>query len=96
MIRAMRFAVDRERAGAADSFATIGIERDRFFASRRSARSFTMSSISRNDVFGEISRRFVVDELAFRFRVLLSPDFELEIHEVSGISLSREVRDSLR
>ena len=82
MIRAVRFAVDRERAGPANSFAAIRIERDRLFALAQSALRSPTSSISRNDVFGETFVASYSTSLPFVFgsfwRQTLSRKFMVE------------------
>ncbi len=81
MIGAMRFAVDRERAGAADAFATIRIERDRLFAAADQAFVHDIEHFEKRRIRGNVGR-FVLDELALRLGILLPPDFEFESHDV--------------
>ena len=79
MVRSVRFTVDGERAGAANTFAAIGVERDRFLAAREQifihdVEHFEKRRIRRN-VFC-----FVIDELAARFCIGLTPNFESKVH----------------
>ena len=58
----MCFAVDRERAGAADTLATIRIESDRVFATSTSF--FIDASIFAKNTYSGNAVSFVLDELA--------------------------------
>ena len=72
-------AIDDERAGAADAFPAVGVERDRFPAARDELLIDDIEHFQerhvRDDVLG-----FVDLEAAGRARVLLAPDLEDEIH----------------
>src|SRR2546426_913688 len=79
MIGTMRFSVDRERAGSANTLAAIGVERDWLLAA--SEQDFVQDvehsekrSVRRN------AARVVIDEFARRLRVRLSPDSQVEVH----------------
>src|SRR5450432_1885415 len=85
MIGPVCFAVDRQRARAADAFATIGIECDRFLPAHGESlvddiEHFEKRSIGRN-VGG-----FVVNELALGLRVLLSPNAQFKVHNEKKLS----------
>lgn len=79
MIRPMRLAINRQRAGAANAFTAVRIERDRFFSALdqvlvNDVEHFEKRSVRRNVVY------FIIDESSFRPRVRLSPDLEVKIH----------------
>ena len=79
MIRAMRFAIDRERAGAAEPFATIRIERDRFLILADEPLVHDVEHLEKRSVRRN-ARHFIRDELALRLRIFLPPDFQFEVH----------------
>src|SRR4029077_3425938 len=79
MIGSVWFAVDRERAGAANAFAAIGVERDRFLpASDQSlienVEHFEKRRVRRNVAY------FVIEELAWRLSIFLAPDSQKKVH----------------
>src|SRR4030095_7769182 len=79
MIGSVWFAVDRERAGAANTFAAIGVERDWFLSASdqtliENVELFEKRCVRRNVTY------FVIDEFAWRLSIFLAPDFEFEIH----------------
>ena len=79
MIGSVRFAINGQGAGAANSFTTIRIERNRFFAADRQTLVNDVQHLEKRRVRRNISR-FVIEEFALGIAVLLSPDFELEVH----------------
>ena len=79
MIRAVRFAIDREGARPADSFATIRIERDRFLILADKPFVHDVEHLEKRSVRRN-ARHFIRDELALRLRIFLPPDFEFELH----------------
>ena len=64
MIGGMRFAVDRQRASAADAFATILIKRDRLLAPGRQTLIHDVEHLQKRRIWGNV-RRFVLDEFPF-------------------------------
>src|SRR4029077_11783202 len=79
MIGSVRFAVDRERAGAANPFAAIGVERDWFLSASDQSLIENVEHFEKRRVRRNIAY-FVIDEFAWRLSIFLSPDFEFEIH----------------
>ena len=79
MVRTVRFAVDGERARSADSFATIGIERDRLFAFQKQALVHDIEHFEQRSLRRNVGR-VVTDELAVRLRVRLTPNSQAEVH----------------
>ena len=68
MIRPVRFAVDGERARAANALAAIGVERDRFFAATEQLFVHDVEHLEKRSIRRNIGR-FVFDELAARSSV---------------------------
>jgi hypothetical protein len=100
----MCLTVNGERARAANAFATIGVEGDRFFATPEQIFIYDVEHLQKRSVRRNIVR-FILDELAARFRVLLSPDAKFEIHfkrccetdwgaHAAGVSVSAAGRDN--
>jgi hypothetical protein len=89
MIRTVRFAVHVKRAGAANSFTTIRIESDRIFAGNNEPLVHDIEHLEQRSLRRNI-RRIVIDELAVRLRVRLSPNSQFEIHVACGSKISGE------
>ena len=79
MVRPVCLAVNGERARAANAFAAIGVEGDRFFATPEQIFIYDVEHLQKRSVRRNIAR-FILDELAARFRVLLSPDSQKKVH----------------
>ena len=79
MIGPMRFAVDRERARSANSFAAIGIKSDRFLAAQQQVLVHDIEHFEDRCVWRNVGR-LVIDELSFRLSIFLTPDLQFEIH----------------
>src|SRR4030095_15254975 len=79
MIRSVWFAVNRERAGAANAFAAIGVERDWFIAAPDQSLIENVEHFEKRRVRRNVAH-FVIDEFAWRFRVWLPPNFQFEVH----------------
>ena len=75
----MRFAIHRERTGPANSFATIGIERNRFFAAQQELLIYDVEHFEERSIWRNIGR-LVVDETTLRLSIFLPPDLEFEVH----------------
>ena len=79
MIRPVSFAVHGERAGAANPFAAIRVERDWFLAGPQQILVEDVEHLEKRRV-----RRNVADVVAGEFaggpRVALSPDSQPEVH----------------
>src|ERR1043166_8319077 len=83
MIRCIRFAVNRRRARAADSFPAIGVEGDLFFASENQSLVHDVEHFEKRGRAGNI-RRVIFDELAEGLSIFLPPDAEAEVHRRCG------------
>lgn len=78
-MRAMRFAVDDEGAGAADAFTAVVIERDGFLSLGGEVFVHDIQHFEERHVGVEF-RGLVGFETAGIRGVLLSPDFESDFH----------------
>src|SRR5207237_7708368 len=63
MIGSVRFAVDRERAGAANTFAAIGVERDWFRSACDQSLIENVEHFEKRRVWRNVAH-FVIDEFA--------------------------------
>jgi len=79
MVRPVCLAVNGERARAANAFAAIGVERDRFFAAQKQTLVHDVEHFEERSI-GRNVRRIVLDELAARLSIFLAPNFELKVH----------------
>ena len=75
----MRFAVDGQRTHAANSFAAIGVERDRLLAVIRQSLVDDVEHFEKRHVFVDVID-LVIDETAFCLLILLTPDAKTELH----------------
>src|SRR6202043_2850670 len=72
VVGTVRFAIDRQTAGTANSFAAIGIERDRIFSAQQQTLIYDIEHFEKRSLSGDI-RRIAFDEFTVRFRVRLTP-----------------------
>ena len=79
MIGSVRFAVDRERAGATNAFAAIGVERDWFLSASDQSLIENVEHFEKRRVWRNVAY-FVINEFAWRLSIFLAPDSEFEIH----------------
>ena len=79
MIGSVWFAVDRERASAANTFTAIRVERDRFLSAFDQRLIENVEHFEKRGVRRNVAH-FVIDEFACRLSIFLAPDFEFEIH----------------
>src|SRR5262245_3919992 len=79
MIGSLWFTVDRERAGAANAFAAIGVERDWFLSVSDQSLIENVEHFEKRRVRRNVTH-FVIDDFAWRLSIFLAPDFEFEIH----------------
>src|SRR6266545_2456006 len=84
MIGSMRFAINRERASAANTFAAIGVERDGFLSASNQGLIENVEHFEKRRIWRNVAY-FVRGKLTARLRVLLSPDLQPEIHEVLSV-----------
>src|SRR6266513_3284669 len=88
MIGSVRFAVDRERAGAANTFAAIGVERDWFRSACDQSLIENVEHFEKRRVRRNVAH-FVIDEFAWRLSVLLSPEAQAKVHSLE-LSVERQ------
>src|SRR6266700_892407 len=79
MIGAVWFAVNRKRASAANTFAAIRVERDRFLSAFDQCLIEHVEHLEKGRVWRNVAY-FVIDEFAWRFYVRLTPDSQLKVH----------------
>src|SRR5438046_9489466 len=79
MIGAVSFAVHCERAGAANPFPAIRVERHRFPAGSEQVFVQDVEHLEKRSVWRDVAD-FVIDEFAAGLRVALSPVLKFEIH----------------
>ena len=79
-MRAVRLAVDHQRAGAANALAAVVVKSDGFFALPGELVIDHIQHLEKRHVGVEVGR-LVLPEPAGGVRVLLAPDFELNLHE---------------
>jgi hypothetical protein len=79
MIGAVSFTVDRKRAGAANSFPAIRVERDGFLAGSEQIFIKNIEHFEKRCVRGNVPH-LVIDEFAAGLAILLPPNFKFEVH----------------
>src|SRR5262249_1608034 len=79
MIGTVWFAVNGERASAANTFAAIRVERDWFVSTSHQSLIENVQHFYQRRVRRNVAR-FIINEFAWRLSVLLSPDLEFEVH----------------
>jgi hypothetical protein len=79
MIGTVSFTVDRERAGTANSFPAIRVERDGFLAGSEQILIQDVEHLKKRSVRRNVAD-FVIDKFTGRLCVSLPPDFEFEVH----------------
>src|SRR5437899_8988443 len=79
MIGTLSFAIDRERARAANAFAAIGVKRDRLLAAIKQLFVENVEHFEKRRVRRDIAD-LVIDEFAGRFRIGLPPDSQQKVH----------------
>lgn len=75
----VRDSIDGERAHAADAFAAIVIKRDGFLTFGSEVIVDDIEHLEEGTFAGDIPS-LVIDESTLAFAVLLTPDFEMEVH----------------
>src|SRR5205814_4347576 len=79
MIGSVWFAVDRERASAANTFTAIRVERDRFLSAFDQGLIENVEHFEKRGVRRNVAH-FVIDEFAWRLSIFLLTNLEFEIH----------------
>ena len=79
MIGSVWFAIDRERAGAANTFAAIGVERDWFLSASDQSLIENVEHFEKRRVRRDVVH-FVIDEFAWRLSIFLAPDSQKKVH----------------
>ena len=79
MIGAVSFTVDRKRAGPANAFPAIRVERDGFLSGSKQIFIKNIEHLEKRRVRGNVAD-FVIDKLAAGLAILLPPNFKFEVH----------------
>ena len=79
MIGAVGLAIDRQRTNAANAFATIGVERNRFLAAPKQIFVQDVEHFEKRRVRRNVAH-LIIDELAAGLPILLAPNLEFKIH----------------
>src|SRR6266481_4190250 len=79
MIGTVSFAIDRERARAANAFAAIGVKGNRFLASIKQLFVEDVEHFEKRRVRRDIAD-LVIDKFAGGLAVLLTPDSQRKVH----------------
>ena len=79
MIGSVCFAIDRERAGAANTLAAIGVECDWFLSASDQSLIENVEHFEKRRVRRDVAH-FVIDEFAWRLSIFLAPDSQKKVH----------------
>ena len=79
MIGTVSFTVNRKRAGAANPFSAIRVERDGFLASTEQIFVQNIEHLEKRSIRRNVAD-FVIDKFAAGLRVPLSPNSKFEVH----------------